>query len=92
MENYVNERVATYFQVNDYNCARTDLLTLAEYFKVELHEQVLAAVVGMHGAGGYRAQGLRISYEKYDGPLLRDSSLPVPHPSFCYAQSQTCHA
>ena len=32
MENFVNERVATYFQVNDYNCARTDLLTLAEYF------------------------------------------------------------
>lgn len=56
MENFVNERVATYFHVNDYNCVRTDLLTLAEYFQVELHGQVLAAAVGMHGAGGYRAQ------------------------------------
>ena len=56
MENFVKERVATYFHVNDHNCVRTDLLILAEYFKIELHEQVLAAAVGMHGAGGYRAQ------------------------------------
>ncbi len=56
MENFVRKRVETYFQVNDYNCVRTDLLTLAEYFHVKLHGQLLAAAVGMHGAGGYRAQ------------------------------------
>jgi len=56
MEKFVNDRVATYFHVNDHNCVRTDLLILAEYFKIELHEQVLNAAVGMHGAGGYRAQ------------------------------------
>ncbi|AGF77748.1 Putative redox-active protein [Desulfocapsa sulfexigens DSM 10523] len=56
MKNYVNKRVATYFHVNDYNCVRTDLLILAEYFKVTLGQQILDAAVGMHGAGGYRAQ------------------------------------
>jgi len=36
-ENYVKKRVTTFFQVHDYNCVRADLLTLAEYFKIELH-------------------------------------------------------
>lgn len=56
MKNYVKNRVSTYFHINDYNCARTDLLILAEYFKLTLGNQVLDAAVGMHGAGGYRAQ------------------------------------
>jgi len=56
MKNFVESRVTTYFQINDYNCVRTDLLILAEYFDIKLDEQILAAAVGMHGAGGYRAQ------------------------------------
>lgn len=56
MENYVKKRVAAYFHINDYNCVRTDLLILAEYFRVRLDRQILNAAVGMHGAGGYRAQ------------------------------------
>ncbi len=56
MKLFVENRVTTYFQINDYNCVRTDLLILAEYFDVKLDEQILNAAIGMHGAGGYRAQ------------------------------------
>ena len=56
MKNFVESRVTTYFQINDYNCVKTDLLALAEYFDVKLDHQILSAAVGMHGAGGYRAQ------------------------------------
>lgn len=41
---------------NDTNCARTMLLYLASYFKIPLQAQTLNAAIGMHGAGGFRAQ------------------------------------
>lgn len=56
MEAFVVSRVSTYFKVNDYNCVRTNLLILGEHFGVEIGEQIMAAAVGMHGAGKYRAQ------------------------------------
>lgn len=40
----------------NWNCAVTTLCILAEAFDVALDQQVLNAAVGMHGAGGYRAQ------------------------------------
>ena len=52
----MKKRVATYFHLNDYNCVRIDLLILAEYFKLRVGAQLLNAAIGMHGAGGYRAQ------------------------------------
>lgn len=44
-----------YWDHND-NCAKTTLRVLAELSGLTLSPQVLDAAVGMHGAGGYRAQ------------------------------------
>ena len=52
----VLERVHEYYWRYDWTCAVTTLRVLAEVFDVPLADQVLAAAVGMHGAGGYRAQ------------------------------------
>ena len=49
-------RVRTYFGEQDLNCASTALLIISEYFDITLDKQVLDAAIGMHGAGGYRAQ------------------------------------
>ena len=38
------------------NCARTTLLCLSELFKVAIEPQIMWSAVGLHGAGGYRAQ------------------------------------
>jgi hypothetical protein len=52
----VRDRVHDYYWDHDWNCAVTTLRILSEVFEVPLNRQVLAAAVGMHGAGGYRAQ------------------------------------
>ena len=52
----VHERVREYYWAHDWNCAVTTLRILAELFEVRLDRQVLDAALGMHGAGGYRAQ------------------------------------
>ncbi len=52
----VQQRVHTAYWDHDWNCATTTLLTLSEGFGVSLDRQVLDAALGMHGAGGYRAQ------------------------------------
>lgn len=41
---------------HDINCARTALICLCELFNVNLEKQTLNAAIGLHGAGGYRAQ------------------------------------
>jgi hypothetical protein len=56
MNDFVRTRVQRSYWDKDLNCASTSLLIMAEYFAVELDLQVLDAAVGMHGAGGYRAQ------------------------------------
>lgn len=38
------------------NCARTMLICLGKLFKVEYTAQALDSAVGLHGAGGFRAQ------------------------------------
>jgi C_GCAxxG_C_C family probable redox protein len=53
---YVAPRVYRYYWEQDLNCAGTTLKILAERFGIDLSKQVLDASVGMHGAGGYRAQ------------------------------------
>lgn len=45
-----------YYWERDWNCAVTTLRILSEVFEVPLDQQVLEAALGMHGAGGYRAQ------------------------------------
>lgn len=56
MEVPVEERVHDAYWTHDWNCATTNLLILAEAFDVDLSAQVLAAALGMHGAGRYGAQ------------------------------------
>lgn len=52
----VYERVHEYYWEHDWNCAVTTLRILSEVLEVPLDQQILEAALGMHGAGGYRAQ------------------------------------
>ncbi len=52
----INEKVARLYWQDDVNCATVMLILLADYFAIELSSQIIDAAVGMHGAGGYRAQ------------------------------------
>lgn len=54
---FVEKRVHKYYWGDeDINCANTTLRILSEWFNLELHSQVIDSSIGMHGAGGYRAQ------------------------------------
>ena len=55
-EEFVKERVHSFYWDEDINCAATCLRILAEKFSVVLHPQVQDAALGMHGAGKYGAQ------------------------------------
>jgi hypothetical protein len=55
-ETLVRDRVHQYYWAYDWNCAVTTLRVLSEVFGVKLSDQILHAALGMHGAGGYRAQ------------------------------------
>lgn len=52
----IKERVHELYWDQDINCARTMLICLCECFNVSLAEQTLKSAIGLHGAGGYRAQ------------------------------------
>lgn len=54
--NYIVKRVHELYWQSDTNCARTTLFCLSELFGVDLDAQTIAAAVGMHGAGLFRAQ------------------------------------
>lgn len=56
MEENIKELVHKYYWDMDINCARTTLNTLGSLFKTPLLPQTLDAAIGLHGAGGYRAQ------------------------------------
>lgn len=53
---FVRGWVHEYYWEADLNCATTALKTLAEFFSIDLHEQIIDAAVGMHGAGQFGAQ------------------------------------
>ncbi len=55
-EKMIAERVHAYYHLDDLNCVTTTLKILGEKCNLPLAGQVLDAAVGMHGAGGYRAQ------------------------------------
>ena len=55
-EGFIRQKVHELYWQQDINCARTTLICLAECFNATLQEQTLAAAIGLHGAGGYRAQ------------------------------------
>lgn len=52
----IEKRVHELYWKDDINCARTMLTCLGELFKVSLDRQTMAAGIGLHGAGGFRAQ------------------------------------
>jgi hypothetical protein len=52
----VDRRVRKYYWIDDYNCARTTMKTLSEMLSYSISSQLDSACIGMHGAGGYRAQ------------------------------------
>lgn len=73
----INERVEEYFCQQNLNCATTSLRILAEHCGITLSPQVLAAAIGMHGAGGYGAQcGLVEGTLMFLGILGRERRLP----------------
>ena len=49
-------KVHRYYWDMDFNCATIMLKILAEVYNIELEQQILDSVIGMHGAGKYRAQ------------------------------------
>lgn len=56
MEVTIKERVHELYWEQDINCARTTLTCLCELFHVNLEKQTLNSAIGLHGAGGFRAQ------------------------------------
>jgi hypothetical protein len=55
-DSFVQEHVHEAYWERDANCATTTLEVLAHEFDLRLGQQVFEAALGMHGAGGYRAQ------------------------------------
>lgn len=56
MKEYIKNRVHELYWNDDINCARTVIICLSELFKIDVEPQISWAAVGLHGAGGYRAQ------------------------------------
>ena len=56
MENHIQSRVHQLYWDGDVNCARTALVCLGELFVLDIGGQTMQAAIGLHGAGGYRAQ------------------------------------
>ncbi|MEE0421002.1 MAG: C-GCAxxG-C-C family protein [Lachnospiraceae bacterium] len=56
MKDYIVNRVHELYWNDDMNCARTAIICLSELFETMVEPQVIWSAVGLHGAGGYRAQ------------------------------------
>ena len=56
MKEYIRKRVHELYWNDDINCARTAIICLSELFETMAEPQTIWAAVGLHGAGGYRAQ------------------------------------
>lgn len=56
MKEYIKKRVHELYWNEDINCARTTIICLSELFELAIEPQILWSAVGLHGAGGYRAQ------------------------------------
>ena len=52
----IKERVHELYWKHDINCARTMLICLCEFFDIDIEKQTLNSAIGLHGAGGFRAQ------------------------------------
>ena len=56
MKEHITNRVHELYWNDNVNCARTAIICLSELFEIEIEPQTLWSAVGLHGAGGYRAQ------------------------------------
>ena len=56
MNTNIEKRVHELYWESDTNCARTTLICLGESFDTKIEEQTYNAAIGLHGAGGFRAQ------------------------------------
>ncbi len=56
MKEYIRNRVHELYWNDDINCARTAIICLSELFETTVEQQTIWSAVGLHGAGGYRAQ------------------------------------
>lgn len=56
MKDYIAKRVHELYWEEDINCARTSLICLCELFEITIEPQTIWSAIGLHGAGGYRAQ------------------------------------
>lgn len=55
-QSFITNFVHASYWEHDVNCARTTLGALAHLSGILLAEQTLQAAIGLHGAGGFRAQ------------------------------------
>lgn len=53
---YIRNKVHHLYYQDDMNCARATLTCLSELYNFPISTEVFDAALGMHGAGGYRAQ------------------------------------
>ena len=56
MNTDIKKRVHELYWKSDTNCARTTLTCLSELFDTKIETQTYQSAVGLHGAGGFRAQ------------------------------------
>lgn len=56
MKEYIINRVHELYWEKDINCAGTAIICLSELFETIIEPQTIWSAVGLHGAGGYRAQ------------------------------------
>lgn len=56
IKEYIQEKVHRYYWEENINCATVMLKVLSELHNVKLDQQVINSAIGMHGAGGFRAQ------------------------------------
>lgn len=90
----VKERVHHMYYDLDLNCARTTMMCLGELFDFKLEEQTLSAAIGMHGAGGFRAQcGLVEGALMFMGAYYSAIGLPdVEAAGICYEYANAFNA
>lgn len=53
---YITNLVHDLYWKDDINCARTILICLSKLYDIPIEQQTITAAIGLHGAGGYRAQ------------------------------------
>ena len=88
---YINKRVHELYWNDDINCARTMLICLSELFQVTLEEQTISSAIGLHGAGGFRAQcGLVEGGLMFIGIYFKSQGkLDEQITSFCYEYAKS---